>query len=1581
MAQPANNPFGAPSSQVKANPFGGSGSVFGASPFQTSTTTTTPFGKPTSVFGAPAQVPATTPFGQQGSVFGAPSQAPPTTTPFGKPLAGFGAPPVQPPSTAGSVFGVPPLNRFGTQSLTPQVPPSLPQQNPFNKPIRGQSRSPSPAPAPGLNPFNKLIKNVSRSPSPAPGPNSFGKQKRRDQSPFQNQSGQALSRQKLQQALGKPDTMANPSPFGRASPAPTNGFGNRGPMQPVKQANIRPGTKTSNVQQPEQSQNRVRETEKKGPTREPTLRTKQLSLFAYEFANKLYGHLRKERIMPPKWVQQPGNPSNRGAVDALKEAYKKYRGRVYDSLRKAEYIDDPEKRRRLEDALPFKGICEDMCPEFEQISRIAEFDIKTEEKQMQSDGLTMWPEPCRMVKKFGRSAAGQDAPLPMDVRSVDALRRTTDYLFNDLLQSESNLPAMHNYLWDRTRAVRKDFTFHSQKSPEEMKDMVMIFETITRFHATALHLLSRKGYANDDFDQRQEIEQLGRTILSLIEAYDECRDKQVPCPNEPEFRAYYLLLNAHDPSIAKRIPAWGKEYWFNSKEVQTALSLIQVMEDVREPKGPIKPRRPTSVSDTAFTNYFSIVEDSQVSYAMACIAEVHFTTVRQCILKNLVRGYARHRDAPRTITASDLNKLLRFDTEEEAVEFAELHNFEFSTWVPDGKDPVSEPYLLLNNKTKFVPSPRVRQAHSGTLVERKRTTQSLLDVIYNTIYEIPSDTESIAKYNAESEAQGLFVNQVPPSEYSDIEDAPLEDSPTESLTKNEAIPPIASVTATSSPFGAFGTNTANATPTVAPAQSALPPPEAPLFLLPTSQPAAGSGISSPFSIFKKPDAAVSATTSAVTTEAGPSNAVSVFDQVNKPSETAAKQPDASPALSKPSQPASPWSFLTDKAKLPSTNPAPVAAPTFGLGSASRTASTPSTSVQTGTKALELSGLLSFSGLSQPSTSLQKSPTNAASSPVPASTQNAAQITAPSIPAILVTEPSITSPSPKNEKPKSSTTTTVPAASLFQTFPPVSSALQSFTPSLPPPPTPANGDLMGDFTKWFVKGDDGLMEQFMQVTVVDLLSNAFNQWQQEEAARQRREEDEASWQAARKHQIYNLRVKYFYKWQEKVRKLATKRILREGKEKMKRYREQQRIMKKKKEEEAELAELEAMRAVKRQIEADGRQLSQMAMAERRATAEEQLLASGIFSGLRNERAAARQAVMEVEGEVWGGSGYGEISRPFGYAESELELEPMRASVAQRERERVQTPDSAASVSKRDGWKTRSLREKFGLEPRGSVGSTGSGSVNGSSDFRQSFPSAAKTTNFSRKRPSVDESSEDGGRDPKRQSLGNTNGLKSHPLSKTNGFKTRHWELRSRGLVPMPDGNWLPEAMAYSLKGRKQRFGSSVSSDYPGDGVQAVAKHASVYHDDLLESDADEEDDVEAPSEWRMRLARLEKPEPYQPPQQKPQQTQVRRSSNAGYNGFGSPHSGSESIYSSPSPAPARPTGRNGSGKRKRNSADNGDPDSSSPSTKKSNVHRGDTLAMVASTQRMLRELRETMDRLDEDRPFMREQIGLLRGEVA
>ncbi|KOS19345.1 SAC3 family protein 1 [Escovopsis weberi] len=367
----------------------------------------------------------------------------------------------------------------------------------------------------------------------------------------------------------------------------------------------------------------------------------------------------------------------------FREQYEEYRKKARASLTKAGLIDDPDKRKTLQDAIDFRGICEDMCPEYEKITRITELDVPQPEK----DPNTSFVDRSRMVKKLARSAAGQEAPLPMDVRSTTSLRRTLDYLIDELLQDDENLPGLHGFLWDRTRAIRRDFTFLSSPTAQDLSLQAYVFENIVRFHVTSLHLLSQEGKAGEDFVEQQELEQLGKALLSLRDLYDDCNAQGIQCENEAEFRAYYLIFHAHDSNTIEMLQRqWKPWLWRDSDEIRTAVSLVEALQNTVDFHGPLK-HAPSLAASSALLSYFRIVESSQVSYIMACFAECHFPHLRRSILRVIRRAMARPKDTMNDVTAETLNRFLRFDTVQEAIDFAKLHDIEV---VPDPQAPFDQ---------------------------------------------------------------------------------------------------------------------------------------------------------------------------------------------------------------------------------------------------------------------------------------------------------------------------------------------------------------------------------------------------------------------------------------------------------------------------------------------------------------------------------------------------------------------------------------------------------------------------------------------------------------------------------------------------------------------------------------------------------------------------------------------------------------------------------------------------------------------------------------------------------------------------
>lgn len=487
-------------------------------------------------------------------------------------------------------------------------------------------------------------------------------------------------------------------------------------------------------------------------------------------AKRVYEQLRNDGISPPPWPSQPGNPQNKAEMAKFREKYEAYRVRVRASLTKAGIIDDPSKRKTLQDAIDFKGICEDMCPEYEKITRITEMDVHQPEKSSK----TNWAKSRHMVKKLARSAAGQEAPLPMDVRSVLALRRTFDYLIDRLLRHDGRLPSLHGFLWDRTRALRRDFTFFSSFTPEEIKSQVYVLENIARFHVTALHLLSQEGRAPEDFVEQQELEQLGKCLLSLRDTYDDCNEQGITCENEAEFRAYYLVFHAYDPNILESLQRqWKPSLWRDSDEVRTAVSLVEALQNTQDFHGPLK-GAPSLAASAAYNSYFRIIEDPSVSYTMACFAECHFPHLRRSILTAIKTSLARPKGATKDVTAEILNKFLRFDTVNEAIKFAELHDLEFGPGENNPSDP-SQQYLILDNR-RPLPHRRLQHQFSRSLVEKKRGSRPLPELIHKSVLEDPNAAN--AALNGE---ESLFVtdNEAPQTS---IPTGPKASAPSDAFT-------------------------------------------------------------------------------------------------------------------------------------------------------------------------------------------------------------------------------------------------------------------------------------------------------------------------------------------------------------------------------------------------------------------------------------------------------------------------------------------------------------------------------------------------------------------------------------------------------------------------------------------------------------------------------------------------------------------------------------------------------------------------------------------------------------------------------
>lgn len=1455
--------------------------------------------------------------------------------------------------------------------------------------------------------------------------------------------------------------------------------------------------------------------QKVGPSPQPGEVTRKISPFAAQFAERIHAQLRRDGVSMPEWPRDLGNPKNSAARTTLYNKYKKYHEAIFESLRAAELLSDPEKRRSLKDALTFKGICEDMCPDWERIQRIVEGGVSSEEKVQGPDGQK-WFDPTRMVKKLGRSSAGQEEPTPMDVRTISALKRTTDYLLGELLQREEDLPRLHNFLWDRLRAIRKDTAYDtSTRTPEEWQLYCYVFETIARFHAVALHLLSRKGVGLDGFSHAQEIEQLQKTLKSLQEAYDDCHTRGIVCPNEAEFRAYFLIVFAHETFPMDNLLRWKDRPWYNSPHMKIAKSIVNGLQGFKDAKGLNNDSKYRSlgsgVSPAGFTAVFDLIEEPSVSYQMACVAETQFYELRLNNLRAVIRAFARKRDAPKDITPSVLNSYLRFDTEEEVVEFAKECGLEFETKPGSsfGVLDAEAAHVILVSRKKSVKEPIKLHQHSAAIVEAKRNGgQSLNEIFRKPIWKVtggqqPNQGQTGPVRNGNHANEGMQMDTSGPDQLSEADNEALqyngpmtsdgddmfvsnpqydsyvvakkrqnEIQEKQQLKEREAklakeietlkqkrqqqqqpisSSPFARATwtpasnttqqpafgaAKASSFGAPSITT-NATPFGAPTFGGPsttgngPAFGAPAFGAPSTitQPSNGAvKTSAPSNPFKPAVNPFKPATTSPTTTQQPTTAplVNPFkpaaEATSKPVPSNVFAPSATPQQATPNnafapsaataplrtkgfsvlgattkqtpQPESVGSVFDNRPQLASTNPfqklMPGAAATpptqngtpaeSGTAAKSTTTMTPASSVfssvpsTTSTPASTFFPKTTSTPSSQPASIFQ---TPAASStPATNDTSIFTNLDKPqAAPGVSVQDwaaPPTSKPPPPPATPLSNKKVTIedvadgyllpnkvptkpaspPKGILKSTAPaptpsipaaPVASAFNP-TPLAAKPAAPKKVvDPMAGLTKWYVCGDGGLLGDFTDFFVTTILEKTFQQFQEHEAARIKKEEDDASWAAARAAMTQRLSVKYFNRWRETARELSQTRILREGAAKRLAYQEE--LVKKQRERKKEEARAARRKAAEKELMEKERDanfsatadLERMVRSQQRSkhATEEALLASGIFSGMRDEKMAARRVVNGNKQTL-------DTSQPESIASS------------------LDSRDMAPP--KKEGPKTQQVREKFSKsasQRRSDSLSSSIGTSISNNNFRHSMPvngrsslmvrpNEPRVTNFSfstRKR-SADTSDDEGEHFSKRKTIQST-----RPL---------HWELRARGMVCMPNGRWLPESMALAMQGGKR---------YPGIGDCGLGPGKP---DPVSDTEVEPTND-KAPHE-NTTPARDQLSFEQQKRQSKLEALAKK---------FGFP--ASRKTYSAAAtprnytPAASASSPGSSAGKRKR---DDQDHDSPPFHAKKQYTHPShqpqldedeETRLRIEDTQRMLREMNEMMDTLDEERPVYQQDL--------
>lgn len=344
--------------------------------------------------------------------------------------------------------------------------------------------------------------------------------------------------------------------------------------------------------------------------------------------------------------------------------------------------NERKKRLDIKKAASLDAGCPDMCPEHERYMRDVQNDLSSYEI---TNGVL---DHKLVVKKFSRSSADKDEPLPHELRPGPVLLKTMDFLVCNIMvlcdKENTDIGVWYNYLWDRTRAIRSDIT------QQQLTDSVAvtIIERCVRFHIyAAVHLCEESP---DVFDRKLNTENLTKSLQTLKELYKDLAEMKKFFPSEAEFRAYEMLLNLND---GEKIVHQYSQY---RDEVQKSSDVIFALKVF------------LALKSNNFVKFFKLIRSG--TYLQGCILHRYFPQVRSKALDIFVKAYVIAKRV--SIPLSYIIKTLGFEDRTDAVRYLNYHGISVDKenvvidknsidLHPEGQPPVTRPVKLIESNRLF----------------------------------------------------------------------------------------------------------------------------------------------------------------------------------------------------------------------------------------------------------------------------------------------------------------------------------------------------------------------------------------------------------------------------------------------------------------------------------------------------------------------------------------------------------------------------------------------------------------------------------------------------------------------------------------------------------------------------------------------------------------------------------------------------------------------------------------------------------------------------------------------------------------
>ncbi|KAL4016122.1 hypothetical protein IC575_023739 [Cucumis melo] len=182
------------------------------------------------------------------------------------------------------------------------------------------------------------------------------------------------------------------------------------------------------------------------------------------------------------------------------------------------------------------GTCPFMCPEAERAQRERLRDLAIFERLHGNPGKT---SPGLAVKKFCRTMSAK-SDQALDVRPLPVLENTLKYVLSFLDSKEHPFEVIHDFVFDRTRSIRQDLSIQNIVNEKA----IYMYEEMVRFHIISHQkLLNGDSSSNASSMHHLNMQQLSKTLITLLNLYEVNRSNGAIFENEAEFHSFYVLLH------------------------------------------------------------------------------------------------------------------------------------------------------------------------------------------------------------------------------------------------------------------------------------------------------------------------------------------------------------------------------------------------------------------------------------------------------------------------------------------------------------------------------------------------------------------------------------------------------------------------------------------------------------------------------------------------------------------------------------------------------------------------------------------------------------------------------------------------------------------------------------------------------------------------------------------------------------------------------------------------------------------------------------------------------------------------------